>query len=80
MDSQLEFLDLLNIASFCIALMNLEENVTQGDKQDLMEELGKKTDQLLQEIHGHLQVQDEKLDHIMEVLENEKNGQSNQGS
>lgn len=80
MDGQLEFLDLLNIASFCIALMNLEENVTQGDKQDLMEELGKKTDQLLQEIHGHLQVQDEKLDRIMEVLENEKNGQSNQRS
>ena len=74
MNDQLEFLDLLNIASFCIALMNLEENLTQGDKQELMEELGKKTDKLLQEIHAHLEVQDNKLDYIVEVLENEKNG------
>ena len=77
MDNQLEFLDLLNIASFCIALMNLEENLTQGDKQELMEELDKKTGKLLQEIHEHLQVQDEKLAYIMEVLDNEKNGKSN---
>ena len=77
MENQLEFLDLLNIASFCIALMNLEENLTQGDKQELMEELDKKTGKLLQEIHEHLQVQDEKLAYIMEVLDNEKNGKSN---
>ena len=35
--NQLSFLDLINIASFCIGLMNLDENLTQGDKQDLMQ-------------------------------------------
>ena len=32
---QLEFLDALNIASFCIGLMNLDQNLTQNDKQEL---------------------------------------------
>lgn len=76
MAEQLEFLDFLNIASFCIGLMNLEENLTQGDKQELMEELSRKTDILLQEIHAHLEVQDNKLDYIMEVLKDEKDGKS----
>lgn len=34
-NNQLGFLDLLSIASFCIGLMNLDENITQGDMQDL---------------------------------------------
>ena len=80
---QLGFLDILNIASFCIGLMNLEENLTQGDKQELLEELSKKSDLLLNEIHGHLEDQDAKLDSIMKRLEeikNEKNGESNKRS
>ena len=48
--------------------MNLEENVTQGDKQQLMQELGNKADLLLKEIHKHLESQDKKLDDIIERL------------
>ena len=33
--NQLSFIDLLSIASFAISLENLEENMTQSDKQDL---------------------------------------------
>ena len=47
---QLDLLDLMNIASFCIGLMNLNEDVTQGDKQDLMQELNTKSDFLLTEM------------------------------
>lgn len=72
-NNQLEFLDLLNIASFCIGLMNLDQNLTQNDKQELEEELNKSLQKLLSEIHSHLQVQDEKLDLIMKKLEVENN-------
>lgn len=81
--NQLGFLDVLNIASFCLGLMNLEENLTQGDKQELQEDLSKKADKILEEIHGHLKIQDSKLDDIirkLEELENEKNGEGNKGS
>lgn len=70
---QLDLLDLMNIASFCIGLMNLNENVTQGDKQDLMQELSAKSDFLLDEIHKHLKNQDEKLETIMQRLEIKEN-------
>ena len=70
-DGQLDFLDLISIASFVIALMNLEENVTQGDKQELMAELGNKADMMLKEIHAHLEVQDQKIDLILEGIRND---------
>ena len=66
--NKLDFIDLLSIASFVIALMNLEENLTQGDKQDLEEKFNEKLDLLLTEIHNHLQQQDDKLYKIIEIL------------
>ena len=71
---QLDFIDILSIASFVIGLMNLEENLTQSDKQELMEELSNKADLLLSEIHQHLENQDIKLSSILnklEILEND---------
>lgn len=67
---QLDFLDLISIMSFVIALMNLDENMTQGDKQELLEKFSSKADSLLSEIHEHLEEQDIKLDLIMEELRN----------
>lgn len=63
--NQLSFLDLVSIASFCIGLMNLDENLTQGDKQDLMQEFNNQTETVLKEIHQHLQDQDHKIDLIL---------------
>jgi len=65
------FLDILNIMSFIIGTMNLNENLTQGDKQDLLQEFSSKADLLLKEIHSHLQMQDDKLDKIMEEISND---------
>ena len=67
-NKQLSFLDILNIMSFYIGIMNLNENLTQGDKQEILEEFSKKADTLLREIHYHLDEQDEKMNKIMEVL------------
>ena len=71
--NQFDFLDTLSVLSFCIAVMNLDENITQGDKQDLMEELSQKADLLLSEIHGHLEAQDKKIDEILRRLNHEEN-------
>ena len=69
---QLDFIDILNIASFILALMNLNENLTQNDKQQLMEELNNKSDLLLKEIHQHLEKQDQKIDVILQELKKKK--------
>lgn len=62
------FFDVLNLMSFVIGLMNLNENLTQGDKQDIMKNLSEKSDTILKEIHSHLKKQDEKIDKIIEIL------------
>jgi len=67
-NNQLGFLDLLSIASFCIGLMNLDENITQGDMQDLEQEFNNKSRTILDEIHSHLKVQDAELKEIKEIL------------
>ena len=65
---QFTFLDTISILSFLIAIMNLNENMTQGDKQELQEDLSKKADLLLKEIHGHLEEQDIKINKILEEI------------
>lgn len=66
--NQLSFIDLLSIASFVVSLENLEENLTQSDKQDLQKDLTDKADLLLKEIHTHLEQQDKKIDEILRRL------------
>ncbi len=63
------FLDYITVISFFIGLANLDENLTQGDKQDLQEDFSNKADTLLKEIHAHLKSQDEKLERILKELE-----------
>jgi len=68
MNKQLEFLDILNIISFSINMMNLNENLTQGDKQEILEDFSRKADSLLKEIHKHLSIQDAKIDEILKEI------------
>lgn len=62
-------MDILGILSFWIGIQNLDMNITQNDLQNMMQDLDKKTQMLLQEIHGHLKEQDRKIDQIMGILE-----------
>ena len=70
-NSQLEFMDILSIMSFVISLKNLDENLSQNDKQDLQKDLSDKINLLLKEIHGHLENQDKKIDLILEELKHD---------
>ena len=72
-NNNLQFLDLLNIMSFCVGMLNLEQNLTQNDKQDLEKELDTQVHTLLNEIHSHLNEQDRKIDLIMKKLGVEDN-------
>ena len=63
-----DLLDALTVVGFLIGLANYSENLTQSDKQDLQEQLDRKTDEAIKLIREHLTRQDEKLDEIMGVL------------
>ena len=57
-NGQLDFLDILSILSFYIAVLNLDLNVTQNDMIEQTED-----------IHRHLEEQDIKLSEIINTLE-----------
>ena len=73
-NGQLDFLDILSVLSFVIAVVNLDENLSQSDKQDLLNEFNNRATLLLTEIHNHLEKQDIKLSVIEETLKEIKNG------
>ena len=71
-DRQLNFIDILSILSFIIGLQNLELNVDQNDMDQQTREIQDKASKLvssaLSEIHQHLKMQDDKINKILEVL------------
>ena len=75
-DGELTFLDVLSILSFFIGVQNLGLNATQGDMQEATERLDKALRKQVEDIHTHLQKQDEKIDHIIEVIENDEHKKS----
>lgn len=77
-NGELTFIDWIALISFWVALQNLDLNLTQEDKQDLENDLTEKSKQLLDEIHGHLAAQDEKLNEILELLERGDSNGANQ--
>ena len=67
-NGEFTFIDLLAIFSFWIGVENYNMNLTQEDKQDLLEGLDAQSKELLNEIHNHLTEQDRKIDLILEAL------------
>ena len=57
-NGQLDFLDILSVLSFYIAVLTLDLNVTQNDMIEQTED-----------IHRHLEEQDIKLSEIINTLE-----------
>ena len=71
MNDGLDFLDIITLLSFVISVENLEQNLSQNDKQDLQNDLSEKAEKILSEIHTHLEKQDKLLNQIWSKL-NEK--------
>ena len=68
------FIDMLALLSFFVGVANLDMNVTQEDKQELQSDLSNQTNVLLDEIHGHLAKQDQKIDMLIRLLEEQADG------
>lgn len=73
-DGEWTFLDIVSLMSFCIGLQNLDMNSTQEDMQQADHNSAMRADRILQEIHSHLEEQDEKIDTILKKLEGIENG------
>ena len=67
--NNLDFLDIINIVSFAIAIANYNENLNQTDKQELIHKLEKQTSELLSQLNAHLERQDENIDKLLTMLE-----------
>ena len=63
---ELDVLDILNILSFYIGVKNLDENLSRGTAGNLL-------DKAVEDIHKHLEEQDNKIDIILKELSNDKN-------
>ena len=66
---ELSFIDLLSVLSFFIGLENLDVNLDQNDKAEMQQDYSNKMDTLLKEIHAHLELQDDKINLILQDLE-----------
>ena len=54
-----DFLDLINILSFWIAVMNLEQNIEQSKEQDINKANEKQQKEILDNIHEQFERQNE---------------------
>ena len=81
-NGELTFLDIISIISFCVGLQNLELNITEQDITNQTQELDERLHTVVDDIHMHLQMQDKKIDTILEEIRNDKDkrfGGSDQG-
>ena len=72
-NGDLTFLDLIALISFCVGLQNLDLNIAQEDLDNQTQELDRRLHEVVDNIHQHLQEQDKKINHIIEVIDNDKN-------
>ena len=63
------YIDLVNLMDLAINLQNLRSNTSQEERQKLEEHFNEKLEAVLQELHDHLQLQDDKIDLILSKLE-----------
>jgi hypothetical protein len=69
-NGEFTFLDIISIVSFVVGLENFDMNVSQEDMDKTARQLDNDLSMAVDDIHGHLKVQDEKLNMILEMLNN----------
>lgn len=72
-NGEFTFMDYVGLVSFIVGFQNLDLNITQEDmdKQtaDLDAHVNAELNRVLTEIHTHLELQDNKIDKILNYLE-----------
>ena len=69
MNREYDFLDVLTIASFLISLQNLDLNASTDDLSKYTNQIIERLEKDLDDIHGHLSVQDAKINALLNRLE-----------
>ena len=64
-----DILDAMAIASFLIGIANYQENLTQSDKDDIMNRLDKQTKDILTKVEKALEEQNDMLGEILDRLD-----------
>ena len=64
-----DFIDALGIVSFAVGLANYRENLTQDDKDDIMNRLDQQTRDILTKVQESLEEQNRMLRDILNKLE-----------
>lgn len=64
-----DFIDIINLASFILAVQNLDLNISTDDLTEKSNEISEDLHKSIKDIHEHLAVQDAKLNAIMNRLE-----------
>ena len=67
------FLDAVSMVSFVVGLANYYENLTQSDKDDIMNRLDQQTKDILEKVQDALEKQNEMLREILGRLKGEQN-------
>lgn len=57
------FYDAMAMTSFLLGMANYNENISQSQLQEIAENI-------IKDVHNHLQQQDDKIDYIINLLEN----------
>ena len=60
-----DFLDAVSLVSFIIGIANYNENLSQSDKDDMMQALDEKTNRMLVRLEADLEEQNEMLRQIL---------------
>lgn len=63
-----DMLDSLTLLSFIIGIANYGENLSQSDKDDMMQMLDKKTNAMIERLENDLEEQNKLLNDILNIL------------
>ena len=66
-----DVLNAITLVSFIIGMANYNENLTQNDKDDIMQSLDKQTTDILEKVQVELEKQNEMLSEILIMLRKE---------
>lgn len=64
-----DFLESLTVVGFIIGVLNYEENLSQSDKDDIIQEFSQKAEDLLSKLEQDLNEQNNMLREIIEKLD-----------
>lgn len=63
-----DFLDAMSMMSFAIGLVNYRENLAQSNNYDIMQEVDKQTQLIIQKLEKSIEYQNELLIEIRDML------------